>query len=157
MKINAKKCSFCVTETEYLGYVLTRDGIKPQPKEVKAIYVLTPTQNVKQLHRFLGMVQYYRDLWARYIEMLSPLTNLVRDCGHTKATMATKTKRKPRHWDSVHHTAFDNVKTAIAKDVVLAYPDYSQECEVYTLSVLSLNLVQSSLKTTSHWHSSAEN
>jgi hypothetical protein len=32
----------------------------------------------------------------------------------------------------VHQTAFDNVKTAITKDVVLAYPEYSQEFEVYT-------------------------
>ena len=64
--------------------------------------------------------------------MLSPLTDLVGECGHTKATRATKTKRTPWHWDEVHQTAFDNIKTAIAKDVVLAYPDYSQGFEIYT-------------------------
>ncbi len=32
MKVNAPKCSFCATETEYLSYVLTSKGIKPQPK-----------------------------------------------------------------------------------------------------------------------------
>jgi hypothetical protein len=58
LKVNAKKCSFCATETEYLGYVLTREGIKPQPKMVQGIIALTPPQNVKQLRRFLGMVQY---------------------------------------------------------------------------------------------------
>ena len=65
LKVNAAKCSFCATETEYLGYVLTREGIKPQPKKVEAILALTLPLNVKQLHRFLVMVQYYRDLWAR--------------------------------------------------------------------------------------------
>ena len=65
LKVNAAKCSFCATETEYLGYVLTRVGIKPQPKNVEAIIALTPLQNVKQLRRFLGMVQYYRDLCVR--------------------------------------------------------------------------------------------
>ena len=64
LKANAAKCSFCATETEYLGNVLTREGIKPQLKMVEAIFELRPPQNVKQLHRFLGMVQYYRDLWA---------------------------------------------------------------------------------------------
>ena len=64
--------------------------------------------------------------------MLSPLTDLVGECGHTKATRATKTKRTQWHWDDVHQTAFDNIKTAIAKDVVLAYPDYSQGFEIYT-------------------------
>jgi hypothetical protein len=32
LKVNAKKCSFCATKTEYLGYVLTRECIKPLPK-----------------------------------------------------------------------------------------------------------------------------
>ena len=34
LKVNAAKCSFRAIETEYLGYVLTRDGIQPQPKKV---------------------------------------------------------------------------------------------------------------------------
>ena len=65
MKVNAAKRSFCGKEREYLGYVLTREGIKPPPKKIEAILMLTPPKNVKQLCRFLGMVQYYRDLWAR--------------------------------------------------------------------------------------------
>ena len=64
MKVKAAKCFFCVTEIEYLGYVLTREGIKPQPKRAEAIIALMPPQNVKQLCRFLGMVQYCRDLWV---------------------------------------------------------------------------------------------
>ena len=41
LKINAPKSKFCATKTEYLGYVLTRTGIKPQPKNVQAILTLT--------------------------------------------------------------------------------------------------------------------
>ena len=124
LKVNAAKCSFCTIETEYLGYVLTREGIKQQPKKVEAILALTPPQNVKQLHRFLGMVQYYRDLWVRQSEMLSSLTNLIRVCIHTKIAWAIKTKHKSWHWDDMHQTAFENIKTSIATDVVLAYTDY---------------------------------
>ncbi len=75
------------------------------------------------------MVQYYKDVWGRESKMLSPLTNLVGECEHTKAIWATKTKRKPWHWNQ---TAFNIIKTAIAKDVVLAHPDYSQGFEIYT-------------------------
>ena len=49
LTVNARKSSFCAMETEYLGYVLSRDGIKPQPKKVQAILALTPPQNFKQL------------------------------------------------------------------------------------------------------------
>ena len=78
------------------------------------------------------MVQYYRDLWARRSEMLAPLTSSVGECGHTKITKAEKTKKHAWHWDEVHQVVFDNVKTTIARDVVLAYPDYSKEFEIYT-------------------------
>ncbi len=59
LKINADKLFFCVQEREYLGYIFTRGGIKPQPKKVQAILVLNPPNNIKELQRFLGMVQYY--------------------------------------------------------------------------------------------------
>ncbi len=36
------------------------------------------------------------------------------------------------YWDEIHQIAFDNVKATIARDVVLAYPDYSQEFKIYT-------------------------
>jgi hypothetical protein len=87
---------------------------------------------VKQLRHFLGMVQYYRDLWARRSDMLAPLTALVGECSQTKVTNAKGTKKVPWHWDEVHQTAFDHVKAAIARDVVLAYPDYSEVFEIYT-------------------------
>ncbi len=86
LKVNARKSNFCATETEYLGYILSRDGIKPQPKKVQSILALTPPKNVKDLRRFLGMVQYYQGLWARCSKMLAPLTSLVGECGHTKTT-----------------------------------------------------------------------
>jgi hypothetical protein len=49
LKINATKSVFYAQETEYLGYILTRGGIKPQPKKVQAILTLNPPNNVKEL------------------------------------------------------------------------------------------------------------
>ena len=104
----------------------------PQTNKVELILALTPPTNVKELRRFLGMVQYYHDLWARHSKMLTPLTNLVEEYGQTKVTRAKGTKKAPWHWDEVHQKAFDAVKATIIKDVVLAYLDYSKILEVYT-------------------------
>ena len=109
LKVNAHKSFFCTIEMEYLGYILTQDGIKPQPKKVQSILALTPPKSVKELRRFLGMVQYYRDIWARWSKMLAPLTSLVGECGHTKTSKVLKTKKKPWHCDAVHQKAFDDV------------------------------------------------
>jgi hypothetical protein len=97
LKVNAAKLTFCALEIEYLGYVLTRDGIKPQSNKVHAILVIKPPMGVRQLRHFLGMVQYYRDLWARRSKMLAPHTSLVGECSQTKTTKAKGTKKVPWH------------------------------------------------------------
>jgi hypothetical protein len=132
LKINAAKSFFCAQETEYLGYILTRGGIKPQPKKVQAILALILPKSVTELQLFFGMVQYYRDMWAKRSEMLAPLTDLVGECRETKATKKNGTKKKPWKWESIHQQAFDNVKATVAKEVVLAYPDFTKPFEIYT-------------------------
>jgi hypothetical protein len=88
LKVNAEKSTFCALEIEYLGYILTRDGIKPQGNKVQAILVIQLPKGEKQLRHFLGMAQYYRDIWARRSDMLAPLTSLVGECGQTKVSKA---------------------------------------------------------------------
>jgi hypothetical protein len=83
-KVNAGKSLFCTHEIEYLGYIVTREGIKPQQKKVQAILTLNLPNNVKELRHFLGMVQYYRDIGAKHSEMLAPLTDLVGECDEMK-------------------------------------------------------------------------
>ncbi len=84
---------------------------------------LSQFKNVKELRSFLGMIQYYRDIWAKCSDMLAPLTGLVSDYGQTKTAKAKGTKKAPWHWDEVHQEAFNDV---IAKEVVLAYSDNSK-------------------------------
>ncbi len=55
--------------------------------------MLNLPNNVKELRHFLGMVQYYRDMWARGSEMLAPLTDLVGECREMKTTRMNKTKK----------------------------------------------------------------
>jgi hypothetical protein len=114
------------------SYMLTRGGIKPQIKKVQATLAIKPPNNVKELRHFLGMVQYYRDMWEKRSEMLAPLSDLVGECGETKTTRKNKVKKKPWRWDLIHQEAFDNVKKTIAKEVVLAYPDFTKPFDIYT-------------------------
>ena len=94
LKVNAAKSFFCTHKIECLGYMLTRGGTKPQIKKVQAILTLNPPNNVKELRGFLGMVQYYCDMWAKRSEMLVPLSDLVGECGETKTTHKNKVKKE---------------------------------------------------------------
>jgi hypothetical protein len=77
LKVNAAMSLFCSHEIEYLGYILTRGGIKPQPKKIQAILTLNLPNNAKDLRHFLGMEQYYKDMLVKCSEMLAPLSDLM--------------------------------------------------------------------------------
>ena len=114
-----QKCFFAQTELEYLGYWLTCEGIQPQPKKVEAILRLQAPKTVRQLRRFLGLVNFYRDMWRRRSHLLSPLTPLV----------GKKTKWS---WGPEQQEAFDEIKKVISKETLLAFPDFTKEFHIYT-------------------------
>ena len=64
LRVNVKKSYFELHEIEKLGYVLTCDGRKPQPEKVSTVLVLGEPKNLKEVRRFLVMVQYYHDVWV---------------------------------------------------------------------------------------------
>ena len=73
-------------------------------------------------------------MWKSQIKILTPLTELVGECGQTKVTNAKETKKTLWHWDEIYQQAFDQVKATICQDVVLAYPDFSKPFEIYTVA-----------------------
>ena len=119
LKVNGNKSFFARTELEYLGYWITRDGMKPLPNKVKAILALETPSNRKELRSFIGIVNYYRDMWIRRSHVLAPLASLT----------STKTKWS---WGPQQEVAFQTAKKIIAREVMLAYPDFSKPFEIHT-------------------------
>lgn len=119
LKINASKSFFGRTSLEYLGYNISRDGIRPSQSKVKAILQIEKPKTRKQLRRFIGMVNYYRDMWPQRSHFLSPLSSLT----------SVKVKWK---WLPEHQEAFDQLKALIAKETLLTFPDFSKEFEIHT-------------------------
>jgi hypothetical protein len=113
LKVNAEKSRFCTGELEYLGYWITRDGIKPLPDKVHAIQKIAEPTNKKQLRGFIGIVNYYRDMWIRRSHVLAPLARL------TSKTVVWE-------WGAVERKAFNDMKKIICRDVMLAFPDFSK-------------------------------
>jgi hypothetical protein len=78
LEINGDKSSFCAIEAEFLGFVLTRHGVKPQVKKVEAIVKIATPKTVKQVHSFNGMINYYKDHIPHRSDLLTPLTTLTK-------------------------------------------------------------------------------
>ena len=90
LKVNASKSCFGAHKFDYLGYHVTREGVMPIPKKVEAIQALAVPKNRKQLRQFIGMINFYRDMWQKRSELLSPLTALT----SKKSNMTGKTSTK---------------------------------------------------------------
>jgi len=60
LKLNPSKCQFIRKEVEYLGHVITPEGLRPNDKLVRAVKDYSPPRNAQELKRFLGLASYYR-------------------------------------------------------------------------------------------------
>jgi len=119
LKVNASKSSFCSEELEYLGYWISRQGIRPLQKKVEAINNLATPKTKKQLRSFIGMVNHYRDMWIRRSDVLSPLTELT-------------SKKVKFVWTDRHQKAFDTMKRIMARETILAFPNFNKPFHIYT-------------------------
>ena len=60
LKINPDKCHFEAQSLQFLGHIITKDGILPDPDKIKAVKEYSIPQNLTQLRAFLGLTSYYR-------------------------------------------------------------------------------------------------
>ena len=131
MKVQLDKCEFFKEEVEFLGFIVSHNGIKANPKKVQAIVEFPYPNNVKELRSFLGLSGYYRRFIKGYANIAKPLTKLLRgDGGMISRTESCK--RKIEMDDEAKH-AVDNLKNAlISQEVILSYPDFQKEFQLTT-------------------------
>lgn len=120
LRINITKSKFCVHEVPYLGYILSRDGLRPNPDRVQAIVAYEVPKSVRALRRFLGMVNYYRRFIDQFSALTVPLTNLL------------KNKPKKVDWTPEAEQAFRAIKEKLISAPVMANPDFNLPFTVQT-------------------------
>ena len=119
LKLKLKKCSFLQTETVHLGFVISKDGVKPDLRKVEAIRNMPPPTCVREVRAFMGSIGYYRRFLPNFSEIAEPLIALTRKHAQFK-------------WSTEAQKAFDFLKESLTVIPLLAYPDVRKEYKLYT-------------------------
>ena len=117
--MNAEKSFFAKDKLEYLGFKITRNGIMPLPDKVQAIKNIAVPTTKKQLRSFIGIINYYRDMWIHRSEVLAPLTSMT-------------SKQATWNWDAKCQKAFEEIKRIVSRETLLAYPNFNETFEIHT-------------------------
>ena len=78
LKIQPDKCEFLKAELEYLGHVVTAEGVKPNPKKIQAVTEFRIPKNPTEVKSFLGLAGYYRTFIKNFSKIVKPLTDLIK-------------------------------------------------------------------------------
>lgn len=72
------KCIFAQQQLEYLGHLVTANGVATEPSKILAVVDWPTPGNIKQLRGFLGLTGYYRRFIRHYGMLSKPLTQLLK-------------------------------------------------------------------------------
>ena len=112
--VKPEKCKWRVRKVEFLGVVIGPEGIKMEKEKVKGVLEWLTPKCVKDVQKFLGLANYYRQFIEGFATVARPLHDLVK-------------KDKKWEWTEREEKAFTELKERFTKKLVLATPDIDKK------------------------------
>jgi hypothetical protein len=117
--LKQSKCAFGASEVEYLGHLVSKDGVRVDPKNIEAMQDWLHPKTLKRFCLFLGLTGYYHKFVKNYGKIAAPLTALLKNNSFT--------------WTPAAAQAFQTLKTTMCTTPVLALSDFTKtfvlECD----------------------------
>ena len=106
-------CAFGVQEVEYLGHIVSHEGVKVDPTKIKAMGEWIILKTLNKLRGLLGFAGYY--------------CNFVKNDGQIATPLTTVLKNEAFSWTEEETRAFEKLKEALCTTLVLATPDFTKK------------------------------
>ena len=110
LKCKPSKCEILRDSIKYLGRMVDRHGVRPDPEAVEAVLTWKAPRTDTQLMSFLGFANYYREFIKGYADKVYPMQKLMRNKG------------KKFEWNDEAQVAFENIKRELCEAPVLGMP-----------------------------------
>ena len=109
LKVAPKKCHFFQSEVNFLGHIVTKDGVATDPSKTQCVKDWPQPKNVKEVRQYLGLCAYYRRYVENFAQIARPLHRLTE-------------KDRPFQWTEECQKAFNQLKRLLTSSPILAYP-----------------------------------
>ncbi len=119
LKLKPKKCCFVKNEVAFLGHIVSKDGIQPDPGKIEAVKAFPQPTDMHTLRQFLGLASYYRRFVPGFAKIAHPLHQLLK-------------KNIEWSWTEQCTKAFESLKKYLISPPVLAYPDFTKKFVLHT-------------------------
>ena len=110
LKLKEVKCNFLKKHIQYLGHIISGEGIAPVPEKLESIQKMLLPKNPKEVKQFLGLIGYYRKSIPHFSDLARPLNALT-------------WKETVFEWTQICQESFDLLKTSLMTEPILTYPD----------------------------------
>lgn len=119
LKLNPSKCSLAKSEVQFLGHIISKDGIQPDPRNVQSVKDWPIPCSPTKVRGFLGLCSYYRKFIKNFAHHAVPLHRLTE-------------KNFGFHWTTECHDAFAYLKHALSHPPIVSFPDFHWPFHLYT-------------------------
>ncbi|KAL7287676.1 hypothetical protein TKK_0018073 [Trichogramma kaykai] len=112
-QLEPSKCNMLRREVKYLGHIMNREGILPDPQKIVAVKNFPTPKKLKNVREFLGLAGFYRRFIQNFGKIAKPMTQLLK-------------KEEDFLWTPDCDTAFNTLKQILCEAPLLTYPDFSK-------------------------------
>ena len=117
IKLNKNKLKLKCTEFPYLGHLVTKEGLKPDPDKIKDVQEMLRPENIKAVRRICGFVNYLAKFMLKLSEVMEPMRNLT--C-----------KEREWNWTHEHSEVFMRIKEMATTGQLLKYYNPQEELTI---------------------------
>lgn len=113
LTLQPDQCKFLQKEPIYLGHIISKKGVKPDPDKIKPVFKFPIPKTKKDIKQFLGSIGYYRRFIPDFAKLAKPLTVILKDTGKF-------------FWAPFQQVAFSTLRDMLCEAPLLQYPNFNE-------------------------------
>lgn len=109
LQLKPQKCRLFAKEIRYLGFLVSAEGVRPDPRKIQALQKFPQPRNLTELRRFVRMTNFYRRFIRNFARIVASISKLLRN-------------EVPWQWANEQQKAFETLKKALMEATLMRHP-----------------------------------